>query len=65
MANTTYHPIPSPRPQSKRPKRTAQSALDWNKPRRQSRTPRREFAFMREFSLLPASDSSDQRGGGR
>lgn len=64
MANPKYHPIPSSRPQSKRAKRTAQSA-DWNLPRRRNRTPRGEYAFMREYALPPGFGPSEQRGGGQ
>lgn len=46
----------SPRPtfpsRPKRLKPTAASRLDWNVPPRQNRTPRSEYAFMREYALL-------------
>jgi hypothetical protein len=52
VANPKYHPIPSAHPRSKPLKRTAASRLDWNQPKRQNRTPRAEYGFMRDYALL-------------
>lgn len=64
MANSQYHPIPSSRPQSKRPKRTAATALDWNQPKRQPRTPKSEYAFLLDYPFARAGQFNDRERGG-